>query len=155
MTRKKASTSKISTGMTNASKAAAVAGKDAPETKAAQPVAKVVSIAPVAPTDVSADAPPAQVMVKKKELIERVVLRSGLKPREIKPALDALLAELGDALMAGESLNLPPLGKITVNRTKETENGNIAVLKLKQNKPSAKSQDDMSKDDAAMDDSDD
>jgi len=70
-------------------------------------------------------------MVRRKELVERVVASSGLKPNQVKSVLDALFSEMGKALSNGEGLNLHPLGKITVNRKKELEDREVLVCKIR------------------------
>ena len=53
-------------------------------------------------------------MIKKPEFIDRVVDRIDVKRRDAKPAIDAALAVLAEALVNGEELNLPPMGKLRV-----------------------------------------
>ena len=90
--------------------------------KTATPVVEPVAAAP---------------MLRKKELIERVVARSGVKKKDAKPAIEAMLAVLGEALAAGEDLNLQPLGKVMVKRTKELPNAKVMVCRIRQRKESA------------------
>jgi len=73
--------------------------------------------------------------MSKKELIEKVVERSGVKKREAKPAIEAALAILGEAIAESRALNLPPFGKLRINRAEEKANGRITVCKLRQPKP--------------------
>jgi DNA-binding protein HU-alpha len=75
--------------------------------------------------------------LKKKELIERVVLKSGLKRRDVKPAVEAMLEVLGDALAGGEDLNLQPMGKFMVKRTKEMPNAKVLTVRIRQPKRTA------------------
>lgn len=75
------------------------------------------------------------VVVKKPEFIDRVVARSGLKKKDVKPALEAILAQLGEELTEDKELSLPPFGKIMVNRTKDTANGTVVIAKVKLSKP--------------------
>ena len=70
--------------------------------------------------------------VRKKELVDRVVARTGVKKRDAKPVVEALLAELGAALAEGRSLVLPPLGRAHVNRTKDIEDGRVITIRLRQ-----------------------
>lgn len=72
-------------------------------------------------------------IVKRKELVERIAAKSGIKPNVIKSVLDAVLVELGDVLSAGEVLEVQPLGKITVNRRKEFPDREILVCKVRRN----------------------
>ncbi len=81
-------------------------------------------------------APPAKAaevaVLRKKELIERVVARSGVKKKDAKPTIEAMLAVLGEALAAGEELNLQPLGKVMVKKTKELPNAKMMVCRIRQ-----------------------
>ncbi|WP_417249080.1 HU family DNA-binding protein [Celeribacter sp.] len=82
-------------------------------------------------------APAASVVseVNKKAFYERVAEASGAKKNKIKPVVDAVLAELGEALMAGEEMNLPPLGKLSVNRQKDAGNAHVLITKIRRSKP--------------------
>ncbi len=71
--------------------------------------------------------------VKKKELIDMVVSRSGIKKKDAKPVVEAMMAVLGDALAEGRMLNLQPLGKIKVNRTKEMSGSRVLRCQIRQN----------------------
>lgn len=81
------------------------------------------------PTPSLADAEPAKIM-KKPELFDAIVARNNLKKRDVKPAVEAALSVIAEALRDGSELNLPPLGKLRVVRTRELESG-AAVLTLK------------------------
>ncbi len=88
------------------------------------------------PTVVETSAPVVTAPdMSKKELIEKVVERSGVKKREAKPAIEAALAILGEAIAESRALNLPPFGKLRINRAEEKANGRITVCKLRQPKP--------------------
>ncbi|MBV0914109.1 HU family DNA-binding protein [Anianabacter salinae] len=82
-----------------------------------------------APEDATAD----DTELKKPELIRRVVAASGLKKKDVKPVVEALLKELGDALSNGEAMNLQPLGKLQINRTKDKDNGEVIIVKVRRN----------------------
>lgn len=89
--------------------------------KIAAPVLASVPAAP--PADAAAPARPTKAaagpQLKKKELLSRVVAAlDGKKKGGVKEIVEATLATLGEALQKGESLNLPPLGKARVARTK-------------------------------------
>jgi hypothetical protein len=92
-------------------------------------------------SDVSDDHPvPTGAQFKKSDLLDQIVARSTLKKRDAKPALDAALALIGDALLRGDELNLPPLGKLRVVRTKALDNGaHLLTLKLRRQKDAAQS----------------
>ena len=76
-----------------------------------------------------ADAP---ALMKKPDLMDRTVARSGLKKRDVKPAVDAALAEIAEALMNGEDLILPPLGRVRIIKSKELDGGStMLTLRLR------------------------
>lgn len=70
--------------------------------------------------------------LRKKELIDLAVERSGIKKRDAKPAIEAALAILGEALSEGRELNLAPFGKMKVTRMKKAGNGQIINARLRQ-----------------------
>ena len=72
--------------------------------------------------------------MRKPDLISSVVARTGAKPRGVKPIVDAVLATLGEAIADGQELNLPPMGKLKLQRTKETDKARITIAKLRQPK---------------------
>lgn len=78
--------------------------------------------------------------MKKRDLINLVVERSGVKKRDAKPAVEAALAVLGDALAEGRDLNLPPLGKIKVTKQKEIPQGSVLTVRLRRNSESKPSE---------------
>jgi hypothetical protein len=92
-------------------------------------------------------------MLKKAEFIDRAVERGDVKKRDAKPAIEAALAVLSEALMAGEELNLPPMGKMRVVKSKDIGDGaRVLTLKLRTMKDGAglgasKSDDDNNDDD--------
>ncbi|MCK0094783.1 HU family DNA-binding protein [Yoonia sp. F2084L] len=73
-------------------------------------------------------------LVKKPELLDEVVLRTNLKKRDVKPTVEAALAVIGEALRDGAELNVPPLGKLRLVKSKSLENG-AAVMTLKLRTP--------------------
>lgn len=114
-------------------------GIPAPSIKAADVVVPAMSVVASGPLNTddtpSATAAPTDasdpVMLKKQELVERIVKASGAKKKDVKLIIEAALGVLGDALSAGEELNLPPLGKMKVNRQREEGNAEILILKLR------------------------
>ncbi|WP_417741324.1 HU family DNA-binding protein [Salipiger sp.] len=69
----------------------------------------------------------------KKELIERVVTRCGIKKRDAKPSIEAALAILGEALAEGRDLRLEPFGKLKVGKIKPRGNKRVVHARLLQN----------------------
>ena len=110
----------------------AAATKAAATKAAAKPAVKPA--APVIKTDMTAAIVVPDVKVKRSEFIARVADKAGLRPNQVKPVLEAVMAELGDLLIKGETLNHPALGKISVNRHKELPNADVVVCKLRRNK---------------------
>ncbi len=81
------------------------------------------------------DAPQAVILgpvMRKKELIDTVVTRSGIKKKDAKPVVDAMLAVLGEALADNRELILPPMGRIKVRKEKLLPNGRVLVTKIRQ-----------------------
>lgn len=70
--------------------------------------------------------------LKKKELVDLVIEKSGVKKKFAKPAVEAALAVLGEALGAGREVNIQPMGKIKINRAKEISSGRVIVAKIRQ-----------------------
>ncbi len=122
---------KASTAKTTAATASATTAK---------PLAGVTAD-PAAESETAAPAAPGLNFVRRKEFVSRVVASSGLKPNAVKSVMDAVLKELGDALSNGEALQLPPLGKLSVNRRKDLKNGEMLVCKLRRTTPPEKSDD--------------
>ncbi len=86
----------------------------------------------------AAVAVPKGEMLKKPEFIDRAVARTEVKKRDAKPAIEAALAVLAEALENGEELNLPPMGKMRVVKTKDIGEGAVVMtLKLRTMKDGA------------------
>ncbi len=73
-----------------------------------------------------------QADLKKRELIDQVVARSGVKKKDAKPVVEAMLAILGETLGSGRDLNLPPMGKLRINRTHDRPGYRVIISKLRQ-----------------------
>jgi len=98
-------------------------------TPAAKPAAQpVVKIAPKPSVALKTNGDE----LRKKEFVDAVVGRSGLKRREAKAATEAVLAILGEALAEGKDLVLPPLGKVKVNRTKDVAGAKVMICRVRQ-----------------------
>jgi len=124
----KRSTTARKTTTTRAATTKTATAKATPRTAtpAKPPVPKVVQM-----SEPQVSAPE----MKKKELIDTVVERSGIKKKDAKPVVEAMLAVLGEAIGDGRKLNLQPLGKLRINRSEEKSNGRVIVCKLRQSKP--------------------
>lgn len=106
------------------------------EPVAAEPVAvEAVAAEPVAvePKLVTTTVPVVSgPEMKKKDLIDKVVKRAGVKKKDAKPVVEAMLAVLGEALTEGRELVLQPMGRIKVTRVKDTGNGRVLICRLRQ-----------------------
>lgn len=76
------------------------------------------------------DPQTAQV-VQKKDFVDRVVAATGAKRSEVKPIIEATLAQLGVALASGETLAVPPFGRARVNRERDLRGGEVITLRLR------------------------
>ena len=96
------------------------------KTAAGKPTLKAVETTP--------PEPEAQegAILKKRALVDRVAARSGIKKKLVKPVVEAVLAELGDALAAGQGMNLPPLGKVKIAKTKDVGQAKVHVARIRQ-----------------------
>ncbi|KIN66391.1 DNA-binding protein HU [Sulfitobacter noctilucicola] len=139
-TKKKSKTTTTSTSKTSAAKTTTAKPKAADPA----PVSAVTGDAPAAakaaePTIVDAPQPViVGPMLRKKELVDTVVARSGLKKKDVKPAVEMVLTVLGEALGDNRDLNLPPLGRIKVRREKTLKNGRVVTAKIRQSTPPEK-----------------
>ena len=112
-------------------------------TKTVEPIKAVTNTASTAvetptKTNVTAaasseDATPiaGTAIVKKPELVDRIVTQSGLKKQDVKPVVEAMLTVLSKTLLDGEELQIPPLGKVKILQTKDVENAKILKVKIR------------------------
>lgn len=83
-------------------------------------------------------------VLKKAELLEKVVTQTGVKKRDAKVVIEATLASIADALTDSTEVNLPPLGKIRPVKSKEINQGaKVLTLKLRTMKTLQKSSEDL------------
>jgi DNA-binding protein HU-alpha len=123
------------TGSTSARKTGGTAAKS----RVTKPVAATPATAktPEVPkATVVSDTTPTTTapMMKKRELLNLVVERSGVRKKFAKPTVEAMMEILGEAIAEGRDLNLPPMGKIKQQRTKEASNVRVTVAKIRQGK---------------------
>ncbi len=151
--------SKTTTGKTSAQKAAAGPSATAQKATAkastvknrASAAAKITAVKIKSPVPVASSEPitasatkpavkstiqgvsqPEPTAMRKKQLIDAVVVRSGIKKKDAKPVIEAMLAVLGEAIAAGEDLNLPPFGKIKVTRQIDKDKAKVFVTRIRQ-----------------------
>jgi DNA-binding protein HU-alpha len=78
----------------------------------------------------------------KKALFERVKQRAtGVKGRDLRIAMDAVLEELGAAIVEGDGVKIQPFGTLKVQRRKTLASGDLVVCKLRRKKPGPKGKD--------------
>ncbi len=105
--------------------------KKAPVKRAAiKPIKAVAPASAVTAVETEKEVP----TLRKKELVDRVVARSGIKKKDAKPTVEAMLAVLGEALGNGEELNLHPFGKMKVTRVIDKPNATVMVTKVRRHK---------------------
>ena len=117
--------------------------------KAAAAPSKLVKAAPVTAVTGTAPKPapaakPAVVAasksvilgpeLRKKELIDDVVARSGIKKKDAKPVVEAMLAAMGEAHADKRELVLPPFGKLKVRREKDMPKARVLTSIIRQPK---------------------
>ncbi len=124
---------------TTARKSSARRTATKPAARKSTPVkpAAVATPAPVTDSIVTSESSTENLALKKKELIDLVVERSGIKRKDAKPAVEAALEVLGEALGKGQDLNLRPLGKVMIKQTKELDNAKVLVCRVRQPKATA------------------
>lgn len=129
-----ARTTAKSTGKATGKTTTPTKSKPVPAVKAAPETAEISKSSPaVAPTVVpQAKAVVLGPVMRKKELIDRVVERSGIKKKDAKPVVEAMLGVLGEALAEKRELALQPLGKIKIKRERELPNGRMLVTRIRQ-----------------------
>ncbi|MDX8353318.1 HU family DNA-binding protein [Cognatiyoonia sp. IB215182] len=77
--------------------------------------------------------------LKKPDLLDQVVARTNLKKRDVKPAVEAALSVIADALAHGGEVALPPLGKLRIVKSKElSEGARVLTLKLRMPKDASR-----------------
>ncbi|MBY5972323.1 HU family DNA-binding protein [Ferrimonas balearica] len=129
----KTAASRAATASRRAAQSSRTPRTDAPDGET--PLEDTPMEAGVAEDDMSSDKGAEQMPLKKKELIDRVVARSGMKKKDAKPVVEALLTVLGETLSEGREANLQPLGKIKVTRTKDLANGRVMTARVRQSGP--------------------
>ena len=132
-TAKSATKAKAGVKAAPASKVAAKAGAAKPTT-ARKSVAKTVTpkVAPQAKPAMQGVSLQESSALSKKQLIEDVVARSGIKKKDAKPVIEAMLGVLGEAIAEGRDLNLQPFGKITLQKQNEKAQARVSVVRIRQ-----------------------
>ncbi len=95
------------------------------------PTAQVEGVHVVAARPASLTQP----SLRKNDLVDAVIARTDAKKSVAKPIVDAVLAVLGETIASERELNLPPLGKLKIQRVKDTSDARVTVARLRQAKP--------------------
>ena len=128
--------SKAAARKPKASPKKATDAKTAKEAPLSAPVKKAPAAKVAAPTVVNKPTPVVRgPEMRKKELIDTICTRAGVKKKDAKPVVESMLAVLGEALSEGRELILPPLGKVVVRKEKQLPKGKMMVVKVRQNTP--------------------
>ena len=80
--------------------------------------------------------------LKKPELINTIVERTGMKKKDVKPVVEAMLGVLGETLAKGQEMNLQPFGRVKVNNTKELAKAQVHSVRIRQSKAASSDADD-------------
>lgn len=80
----------------------------------------------------------ADTSLRKKELIETVVLRSGIKKKDAKPVVEAMLEILGEHVALAKDMNIQPFGKIMFQKQIDKSNAMVSVARIRQSKTQGK-----------------
>lgn len=75
--------------------------------------------------------PESAKVLQKRQLMAHVVRRTGLRNSDVKPVVEATLAELGDAIASGMTLALPPLGRARISRRLDSSGAEIITQRLR------------------------
>lgn len=100
--------------------------------RSARPAAADITDASMPNVVTVAEPAAVETDMSKREMIDLVVERAGGKRKEVKQAVEATLAILGEALASGRELNLQPLGKMRINRVEEKANGRVIFCRFRQ-----------------------
>lgn len=85
-------------------------------------------------TKTKAESTAEEQVFRRKDLMTLVAARTGLRPNQARDVVDAVLDEIGEALVRGDALKIPPLGVVKVNRHKEREDADVMFCKVRRNK---------------------
>ncbi|MCR8825588.1 HU family DNA-binding protein [Pseudosulfitobacter koreensis] len=126
------------TSIKSAAASAAAATKAAAATTAARTSKPAKTPKPTHaadPTTGGAEPVVSGPMMRKKELIDAVVEASGVKKKDAKPVVEAMLEVLGTALSESRELNLHPLGSVKIRRANDMTKARVLTAKIRQRKP--------------------
>lgn len=67
----------------------------------------------------------------RKEFIAKVAADTGMKPKDARAAVDAVMSALATCLREGQELNLPPLGKVKHVKAKDIGTARVATVRVR------------------------
>ncbi|MFG6080912.1 HU family DNA-binding protein [Paracoccus litorisediminis] len=76
-------------------------------------------------------------VLQKRQLVALIAQRVGRRNAEVREIVEATLAELGEAISAGQTLALPPLGRARISKQKDVSGSEVIVLRLRRRKSGA------------------
>ena len=128
------------------------AGNAATPSRPPKSVTAVVTPVKVVPAPVTEDPAPEteREALRKKEILDQVVLRSGVKRREAKPVVEAMLAIFGEALSDNRDIVAPPFGKMKVTRSKDLPAAQVLTCRVRRATTAAQTATKNPDDDAAI-----
>ncbi|WP_254919135.1 HU family DNA-binding protein [Oceanicola sp. 22II-s10i] len=118
-------------------------GTDDPESTGSETRARAAKAAVAPDLSLVTEAVPTVTgpELKKRELIDRVVALSGVKKKDAKLVVEATLQVMGEVIAEGRDLNVKPLGKLKVNRIKQSNGGTVMNARIRQNEVPAEASD--------------
>ncbi|WP_415920328.1 HU family DNA-binding protein [Tateyamaria sp. SN6-1] len=140
---KKTTTAKTTKAKTSTAKTAATKTPAKTTAKTTKPAAPT-SVTEAAKAATAAAAPAAQATVtklepvvagpalRKKELLDTVAQKTGMKRAEVKKVVEAALSTMGLALQESRDLNLQPFGTVKINRERKLPEGKVVVARIRQ-----------------------
>lgn len=103
-----------------------------PKAPVSKPTKAVAAQDDVTPEVATTAAPNDQ--LRRADLINMVVERTGLKKKDVKPAVEAALHIMGEALAKEDAMALPPFGRVKIARKRELENADVYVCRIRRAK---------------------
>jgi len=70
-------------------------------------------------------------VLNKKDVLTTVVDMTKVSPKDAKAVVDAMLVVMGQALIEGKALALPPLGRLRVQKKQDQKGAEVFVLRLR------------------------
>ena len=129
-------TTKASSAKTGSARKTTTARKTTAKTAPKTTPTKVAPSAKTPPVAVvkEVQTPAGASVLKKSELLDKVVQRSQIKKKFAKPVVEAMLDILGGAIAEERALNLQPMGRVMPKRTKDAGKNRVVIARIRQSK---------------------